>query len=80
MKKKELLSSVENLADIITVLSRKQDRKIEELLERIEYLEDKVLELQATDTQIYQRIETICQIIALSDLYPLTRTNRGTTK
>jgi len=47
--------------------------KKKELLERIEYLENKVLELQSTDTQIYQRIETICQLIALSDLNPAMR-------
>ncbi len=44
MKKKELLNKIENLEDIIIVLCRKQDRKIEELMERVVCLET---ELQA---------------------------------
>ena len=39
MKKKELLNKIENLEDIIIVLCRKQDGKIEELMERVVCLE-----------------------------------------
>ena len=43
-----------------------QDYKIEEL-------EHKVLELQEANKQLYQRIENICQLIALSDLNPAVK-------
>ena len=39
MNKKELLNKIENLEDIIIVLCRKQDTKIEELMERVVCLE-----------------------------------------
>ena len=47
--------------------------KKKELLERIQYLEDKVLELRETNTHIYERLETMCNIIVLSDLNPANK-------
>jgi len=47
--------------------------KKKELLERIEYLEDKLLDLQESDTRIYEWIQNISQLIALSDLNPANR-------
>lgn len=50
--------------------------KKKELLERIEYLEEKVLELQEMDTHIYERLENICNIIVNSDLNPTVKFSR----
>ncbi len=47
--------------------------KKKELLERIQYLEEEVLELQSMDTHIYERLEAMCNIIVLSDLNPTNK-------
>ena len=47
--------------------------KKKELLERIECLEEKVLELRCENTRICAKIESICNIIVYSDLNPANK-------
>ena len=47
--------------------------KKKKLLKKIQYLESKVRELQTTDTQIYQRLEGIYQIMAYGAQSPSIR-------
>ena len=47
--------------------------KKKELLERIQYLEDKMLEQRETNRHIYERLEILYNMFVLSDLNPANK-------
>ena len=50
--------------------------KKKELLERIEYLEETVLDLRSDNTELFERIESLVNIIVFSDLNPAVKSSR----